>query len=161
MYEALLSLADQYGMKVSEQRMPLTMKGLYGDGVVWINSDIPYVSKGCALAEEIGHHKTSIGDILDKTCIDSRRQEQRARRFGHGLIIPLERFIYAGQARVEGRHDVAEWLGVTEEFLQESIDFYQQKYGIYAITRDYLIHFDPLYVTKSKYWTGTNHMKFS
>lgn len=160
MYEKLLSLADRIGLKVVEDTLPLRLKGLYADGVACINRKIPFVAKGCALAEEIGHHQTSFGNILDKTSLISRKQEQRARRYGHQILIPLNRIIEAGQAKVEGRHDVAEWLGITEEFLQESIDYYQQKYGLYVVIGEHLIHFDPLYVTKASCWLGTRYMRF-
>ncbi|MFD0712840.1 ImmA/IrrE family metallo-endopeptidase [Paenibacillus sp. GCM10027626] len=160
MYEQLLTLAEESGLNVYEKELPSGLKGLYADGIIWINKAQSYIAKGCILAEEIGHYRTSSGDILDQTSLTARKQELRARRCGHTILIPLARIVQAGKAGVEGRHSIAEWLEVTEEFLQESIDFYKQKYGIYATSGEYAVHFDPLYVSMVNNWTDIRPMRY-
>lgn len=80
--------------------------------------------------------------------IINRKQELRARQWAYQRLIPLSAIIQAHQTRVKGRYEIAEFLGVTEEFLQVSINRYQQIYEIYAVCEGYLIYFDPLGVVE-------------
>lgn len=45
--------------------------------------------KSCVLAEEIGHYRTSSGNILDQNKVESRKQEYRTRLYGYNLKIGL------------------------------------------------------------------------
>lgn|GEM_PF-1695059 len=49
---------------------------------------------------------------------------------------------------MSSRHDFAEFLGVTEPFLQAAIDRYREKYGCCATVGEYVIYFDPLGVAE-------------
>jgi len=134
--------------KVFEVDMPLTIKGLYSDGNIWINKHIETrAEKACVLAEENGHGYTSFGDILTQDTIINRKQELRARQWGYEYIVPLESFIEAHQAGVRTRYELAEFLGITEEFLMASIERYHQRYGLYIDLGDHFLHFDPLDIT--------------
>lgn len=54
-------------------------KGLYADNIIWINKYLPTsVEKACILAEELGHHYTTAGDILDQNDIENCKQELKA-----------------------------------------------------------------------------------
>jgi len=44
---------------------------------------------------------------------------------------------------------LAEYLGVTEDFLLNAIDRYREKYGPYMIVDKHIIYFDPLGVAKT------------
>lgn len=146
--DKLLSEAHEAGINVKSMRMPERMKGLYGDGCVWLNGNIPTRTEAaCILSEELGHHHTSLGDILDQSKIENRKQERRAREWGYRRLVPLSRIIDAHRARVKGRHEIAEYLGVTDEFLQRSIDRYTDKYGTHVqVDPTHIILFDPLAV---------------
>lgn len=125
------------------------IRGLYVDGVITINSSVTTVAETtCVLAEEIGHHETSIGDILDQRSLQNRKQELRAREWAYQRLIPLERLIDVYHARVKGRYEIAEYLGVTEDFLQASIDRYTEKYGLFKRVDNYIIYFSPLGVAE-------------
>lgn len=130
-YENLLDEAQKHNIEVYEMPMLPRNKGLYADGIVWVNKyTLTTVDKACTLAEEIGHYHTSTGDILDQQDIRNRKQELRARQWAYHCMIPLNRIVEAHHARISGRYDLAEYLGVTEEFLQAAIDRYTEKYGI-------------------------------
>ncbi len=62
----LLTAADQEGLLVKEQ--PLTEHdGLIRGSHIAIRKDIEtQAEKSCVLAEEIGHYRTSSGNILDQ-----------------------------------------------------------------------------------------------
>jgi hypothetical protein len=122
---------------------------LYADQIIWINRHIPTrVEKACILAEELGHYHTSAGIIIDQTDIRSRKQELRARTWAYERLVPLSKIVQAHNAHVTNRHDLAEYLGVTEEFLQAAIDRYREKYGTYTIIDNHIIYFDPLGVAE-------------
>ncbi|QMV44436.1 ImmA/IrrE family metallo-endopeptidase [Cohnella cholangitidis] len=145
--DKLLEYAHQKDVTVQYIDMPITMSGLYGDGLIWLNKGLPTrAATACALGEELGHHNKTVGDILDQTRIENRKQERRAREWGHDYLLPLSRLVDAYHARIEGRFELSEYLGVTEDFLQEAIDRLKDRHGIAVYYNDYLIIFDPLQV---------------
>ncbi|MGG4216324.1 ImmA/IrrE family metallo-endopeptidase [Paenibacillus sp. FSL L8-0638] len=145
-YEVLLNEAHKHSIEVYEMPMLPGNKGLYADGIVWVNKYVPTtVGKACILAEEIGHYHTSAGNILNLKDIRNRKQELRARQWAYQCMIPLDRIVQAHHARISGRYDLAEYLGVTEEFLQAAIDRFTEKYGLSVKADDrHVIVFDPL-----------------
>ena len=65
-----------------------SLKGIYIDGNVAINTSVSNsTEKTCVLAEELGHHHTSVGDIIDMTDIQNRKQERQARLWGYNKLI--------------------------------------------------------------------------
>ena len=146
-YEKLLNEADDYDIYVHEEPMKPKIRGLYSDEVIWINKVITSTNeKSCVLAEELGHYHTSSGNILDMTKLESRKQENQARSWAHKKLIPLTKIIDAYKEGSSNRYELAEYLGVTEEFLLEAINSYKVEYGIYAKVDRYIIYFEPLAV---------------
>lgn len=147
-YEGLREEARVTGVEVIEWIMRGRNRGFCGDGVIAIDKRInTTIEKACILAEELGHFHTTVGDILDQSIIQNRKQERRAREWAYNRLIPLSRIIDAHHARVKGRHDISEFLSVTEEFLQDSINRYMDKYGLFVeVDNRYVIMFEPLSV---------------
>ena len=145
-YEQLLTAADQEGLLVKEQHLT-EHDGLIRGSRIAIRKDIEtQAEKSCVLAEEIGHYHTSSGNILDQSKVESRKQEYRARLYGYNLKIGLAGLIRAYEARCRNRYEMAEYLDVTEEYLEEAIDCYKTKYGLYASVDNYIIYFEPFAV---------------
>ncbi len=120
------------------------IKGLYCDGVIGISKNIgTSTEKTCILAEEIGHHHTTTGNIIDMSNPSNRKQERRARLWGYDQLIGLQGIINAYVAGCKNRYEMAEYLGVTEEFLQECIDTYCEKYGMGIRLGNYCVTFVP------------------
>ena len=119
-YEQLLTAADQEGLLVKEQ--PLTgHDGLIRGSRIAIRKDIEaQAEKSCVLAEEIGHYRTSSGNILDQNKAESRKQEYRARLYGYNLKIGLAGLIRAYEAGCGNLYEMAEYLDATEEYLKEA-----------------------------------------
>ncbi|MBE0344396.1 ImmA/IrrE family metallo-endopeptidase [Paenibacillus sp. 28ISP30-2] len=138
--------ADAAGIGIVEKNLRGRNKGLYGDGLIILDKRISTtIEKACILAEELGHYHTSAGNILDQKDIRNRKQELRARQWAYQCMIPLDRIVQAHHARVKGRYEIAEYLNVTEEFLQSAIDRYRDKYGLFATYNEkYIICFDSL-----------------
>ena len=66
--------------------LPSRMKGLFVSNnnckLVLLNRDLNLVNeKSCILAEEIGHHCTSVGNILDQSQIMNRNRKLRQQRW--------------------------------------------------------------------------------
>lgn len=45
---------------------------------------------------------------------------------------------------MKNKNELAEFLNVTEDFLESAINHYKEKYGIYCKIDNYLIYFEPL-----------------
>lgn len=99
--------------------------------------------KACVLAEEMGHHFTAVGNIIDQMNIENLKQEQKGRLRGYNRMIGLRGIISAFNAGCQNRYEVAEHLHVTEEYLQEAIDCYTGKYGECTTVDNYVIYFIP------------------
>lgn len=120
------------------------IKGLYCDKTIGLNLDIDTsAEKTCVLAEELGHHHTSVGNILDMTDIGNRKQERQARLWGYNKLIGLSGLIKAYEAGCQDKYDVAEFLGVTDEYLQDCVECYRDKYGTGTALNGYYIMFIP------------------
>lgn len=147
-YEQLLTTADQEGLLVKEK--PLVQHdGLLSGRRIAIRRNIEtQAGKSCVLAEEIGHHCTSSGDILDQTDIMHRKQEYRARFYGYNLKIGLSGLIRVYEAGCRNLFEMAEFLDCTEEYLREAIQCYRSKYGICVAVDNYIIYFEPFAVMK-------------
>ena len=143
-YEDLLTDADHAGLLVKEQNL-LEYDGLIKGDRIAIRETIPtQVAKACVLAEELGHHYTSSGIIIDQTSTSNRKQERRARIWAYKKAFALTDLILAFKAGCRNRYEFAEYLEITEAFLQEAIDYYKEKYGPYIIQEPYVIYLDPL-----------------
>ena len=142
-YEALLSEADEKGIKVKELDLKSSDGRLKGNKI-GIRKDLSTaIDKACVLAEELGHYHTTVGDITDLSDPQNRKQERQARMWGYNKLIGLTGIIKAFQSGCHSRHETAEYLDVTEEFLQECIDCYRDKYGVCATIDKYTVFFIP------------------
>lgn len=144
-YECLEDEACRDGIELVNCRFDSPrIKGLYCDKTIGINLDIDTsTEKVCVLAEELGHHHTSVGDILDLSDAGNRKQERQARLWGYNKLIGLTGIINAYEAGCQDRFAVAEYLGVTEEYLCECLNTYRDKYGVGVTVDDYYIMFIP------------------
>lgn len=143
-YEYLQNEACEDGIDIIEKEFSKNIKGLYCDGTVAINENIETTTeKACVLAEELGHHYTSVGNILDMSDIQNRKQERQARLWGYNRNIGLMGLIKAYEHGCSTRYETAEYLEVTEETLEECIKCYRDKYGEYKIVDNYIIFFIP------------------
>ncbi len=95
------------------------------------------------LAEELGHHYTTSGEILDMRDIQNRKQEYRARLYGYNIQVGLMGLIRAYENGCRNLYEIAEYLGVSEKYLSEAIDCYKSKYGELAQVDNYVICFVP------------------
>lgn len=142
-YEELLILSDSKNLVVKEKNIPSYGGRLYKNRIA-INRSLPtQAEKSCVLAEEIGHHCTTTGNILDQSDTMNRKQEYRARLYGYNLRVGLIGIIQAYEACCRSLHEMAEYLDVPDNYLVDVIDCYRSKYGQYVAVDNYMIYFIP------------------
>lgn len=144
-YENLLNEAHNDNIYVMENA-PFESKadGLINGDVIGINRKVhSYKKRACVLAEELGHYHTTVGDILDQSNAENRKQELRARIWAYNKLIGLRGIVDSYTHGCRTAYETAEYLDVTEEFLTEAIHYYKSKYGIYTNLDNYVIYFEP------------------
>ena len=142
-YEELLIQSDSKDIMIREIPLLADDGRLCGNRIA-IRQDIPTkTEKSCVLAEELGHYHTSYGDILDLDNIQNQKQELRARMWAYDRQIGLLGIIRCFEAGCRSLTEMAEFLDVTEEFLQKALERYRQKYGICASVDQYIVYFEP------------------
>ena len=119
------------------------IKGLYIDNTILLKSGLSNKEKNCILAEELGHHYTTNGNIIDTKQIANQKAEQKARRWAYNDRIGLRGLIKAYENNCKTKFEIAELLEVTEEFLDETLEYYSNKYGPFIQVDNYLISFIP------------------
>lgn len=142
-YETLLEEADSQYLVVKEKPLRAHNGRIKGNRIA-IKKDIPTTQKACVLAEELGHHYTTVGNILDQSKAENRKQERRARLWAYHKAFDLIDLVSAYKYGCRNRYEIAEYLEVTEQFLQEALDTYKEKYGPYTKVDRYVVYFEPL-----------------
>ena len=144
-YEKLASSPDAEGVAIYNRKFRSPqIKGLYCDGNIAVSDSLRTdAEKACVLSEELGHYHTTDGIIIDQLSTVNRKQELRARLWGYNKLIGLHGIISCYKASCQTAYDMAEHLGVTEDFLRDALHCYRSKYGIYTRFDNYVIFFEP------------------
>lgn len=144
-YESLLDESYNKGITVKEVPLKSNSDGLYVNNKIALNKNRLNTrpEKSCVLAEELGHHYTSVGNILDLNNLDNLKQEYQARLYSYNKLIGLMGIIKSFEAGCIDRYEIAEYLDVTEEFLEGALNCYKDKYGVSVDIDNYTICFVP------------------
>ena len=114
-YEEMKTAAQEAGLVVKEKPLQSSNGRINGNKIA-ILKDLPSsVHKKCVLLEEVGHYATSMGNILDQSDANNRRQERLARGWAFDRLIGLDDIVRAYERHCEDLSDMAEYLEVTEE----------------------------------------------
>ena len=131
-YDDLLDESADEGISVAERHQfkSSKIKGLYSDRHIFLSYDL-WTDKERAgvLAEELGHHYLTAGDILDQSKTGNRKQENIARGWAYNRTIGIEGLIYAYNAGCETDKEYADFFGVTVGFLKSAMKYYESKYA--------------------------------
>ncbi len=144
-YEELQTEAYDNNILIKEVPLKSNSSGLYINNKIALNKNklTTLSEKVCVLAEELGHHYTSYGDIIDLNNIENSKQEYKARLMAYNKLIGLKGIIDSFNAGCKTISEMAEYLVVTEKFLKEALECYKSKYGISATLDNYVIFFEP------------------
>lgn len=141
-YDDLLIEADNNNLITKEKPLRANKGRIKGNRIA-IKKDLTETEKKCVLAEELGHHYTAVGDILDQSTVENRKQEMRGRIVAYNKLVGLRGIVDAYLHHCQNLSEAAEYLGVTEEFLSDSITYYKNKYGVFATVDNYTVVFEP------------------
>lgn len=144
-YEGLLQEASDNDVYVIEKApFESDAKGLIKNDVIGLSQSlVTDTERACVLAEELGHYHTTVGNIIDVKDISNSKQERVARIWAYNKMIGLQGIIEAHKHKCTTKHEVIEFLGVTEQFFNEAIKTYAEKYGVYTQIDNYVIFFTP------------------
>lgn len=142
-YEELQAQHDDLNIMEMDLSEVKDLKGLYFNENIAIEKSLTQKEKSCVLAEELGHHYTSSGNILDQTKTENVKQEQRARMWAYNKQIGLHGIINAYKRGCRNIHEMADHLDVTEEFLRDALEAYRLKYGQCVNIDNYTVYFEP------------------
>lgn len=142
-YEKLLLEAECKGLVVKEKPLKYNDGRIKGNKIAIRQNINTQLEKSCVLAEELGHHYTSAGNILDQTRTENIKQELKARMWAYDRQIGLIGIIKAYKRGCRNIHEIADYLDVTEDFLRNALEAYRSKYGHYVIVDNYTIYFEP------------------
>ena len=136
-FEQLAQEANDNGLEVLEMAFRSNrIKGLYCNSTIAINDKLKDSrNKACILAEEIAHHDLTVGNILEQSNTQNRKQEMLARMSAYNRMIGLIGLINAFNAGCRNRFEIAEYLDVTEEFLIDALEAYRNKFGEYNMAQ--------------------------
>lgn len=144
-YENLCQEADADGITIKDYPFESDrIKGLYCDDTIGISNSIDTtVEKACVLAEELGHHHTTVGNIIELQDVQNIKQERKARIWAYDKLVGVVGLIKAFEHGCHSKYEIAEYLEVTEEFLQDAINHYQSRYPEPITIDHYVISFYP------------------
>lgn len=135
-------------IEVVEKVLPKGLAGFYYDNIIEINKYRSKYEKHGILAEELGHHETTYGDITKLDCVTSRKLELVARRWGYQKIVSLDKLIECYISGYNTIEDICNHLEITANYLHDAIKVYYQKYGLSIMHTGYKIYFNPLNIEK-------------
>lgn len=141
-YEDILLEADENNLITKEKSLRAHKGRIMGNRIA-INEKLTETEKKCIMAEELGHYYTGSGNILDQSSISNRKQELQGRIYAYNKLVGLMGIINAYKNHCSSIPESAEFLDVTEEFLNDALNYYKSKYGKYAVIDNYAIFFEP------------------
>lgn len=148
--QELYNYIEEEDIELIEDDIPGRVKGLYFDNIIVLHKGIKTnAERHCILAEELGHYFTSSGINLDQSSIETIKQENSAHRWATNELIDPFRLIDAFKAGVRNRWELAQFLNVTELFIENSLLHLKKLYGDTFAIDEYVVYFDPLWVYKS------------
>lgn len=142
-YEALLIEAENHDYIVKEAPLHGSYKGRIKGKRIAIEQTLTSTEKACILAEELAHGEITVGNILDQSQVDNRRQEQKTRTLAVIRRVQLRCLAEALRKGCRSTFEIAKYMDVTEEFLIDAIAVFRRKYGLYAQVDDDILLLEP------------------
>ncbi|HGV8447728.1 TPA: ImmA/IrrE family metallo-endopeptidase [Enterococcus faecium] len=142
-YEILLDeIVNEIPVIETELKINTGLKGSYRNKTIFLDKYLNTVEKRIVLSEEYSHHKTSVGNIINYTNPENRKQEWKARRDSVERLVTLDQLIDCAKFGCHTKFECAEFLGVTEEFFEEVLIHYHNKYGTIYLYKNHIFIFD-------------------
>ena len=89
-------------------------------------------------------YKNRIAIRKDITTItENRKQEFQARMYAYNKLIGIQGLIDCYECGCSNIHEMSEYLDVTERFVSDALEAYEQKYGTQIRYKEYIVRFNP------------------
>lgn len=143
-YENLISYAESIGANIMEYDLGYDEKiGWCVENRIYINTRMKEYEKIEVLSEEIGHFKTTFGNISDLSDIKNSKLEKIARREGYKIFAKPSLLIDAIKSGATDDYEIADYLSVSKEILKDVIEDLKAQYGIRIPIGDYYLYLEP------------------
>lgn len=151
-YEKLLENAEKEDLTVKESvHFYSHASGLICGTTIGISAGLSNTAERTViLAEELGHHYTSTGNMLDLRNEQNRKMEYRARMYAYDLLIGLDGLIAGYENGCRTADEYAEFFDVTEKFFAAAMERYRSKYGCTVRHGEYCVSFCPVIKIESE-----------
>ena len=126
-----------------EPRMPDHQKGLIIGNVVYLNPRQSNQELAETVAEEISHYETTVGNIIDLSDKDNRKQEKKARDLGAVMLVSPFDIIECFEQGCRYIWECAEYIGVSESIFNLAVQWYSRKWDGIWTNNGYAIYFKP------------------
>jgi Zn-dependent peptidase ImmA (M78 family) len=149
--DLLFEIAAENNISIEYVNFPDNIQGLYFkdegiDPVIGINNKIisdPSLFT-CVLAEELGHHFTTVGDCAAEYYSYSDRlivnkKETLALKWATELLMPLNEIVQAVKDKITDFHEIASYLQVTEQFLLKRFEFISKRQPYIEVDKSQVI----------------------
>lgn len=141
-YENLVCYSENIGVKVVERDFGFNDKlGWCIDNRIYINIRMTENEKYEILSEELGHYKTTFGNITNLSDVRNLKLELKARDVSIQEICNLDNItdcIYNG---AKDRWEIAYMLDVSDELFSYAIKYHARKNPI-VFKEDFILYFD-------------------
>lgn len=130
-FELLILKAQSEGADVLE--LPLRTGAEYAkyvDKCIGINANLPDNIKCELMAEEIGHHRKTYGNITNKSDIRNLKLENIARREGFKILLKPSDFLVPLNHGARSLYEFAEHFNLSEKTLLNIIHDWKKIYGM-------------------------------
>ncbi|WP_430609732.1 ImmA/IrrE family metallo-endopeptidase [Enterococcus sp. DIV0876] len=145
------NLLDKVMTEVPVIELPLEndtgFTGLYRNNRIYLDKTKSNRKKKVVLAEEFGHYKLTVGNIIDYNDPGAWKEEWKARRFGIELLISLDDLLDCALNGCNNIYECSEHLDVTPDFFEDTLHHYSNKYGRYHYHRNFKFTFDNEFIS--------------
>lgn len=145
------NLLDKIMTEIPVIELPLEddtgFTGLYRNNRIYLDKTKSSRKKKIVLAEEFGHYKLTVGNIIDYNSAGAWKEEWKARRFGIELLISLDDLLDCALNGCCNIYECSEHLDVTPDFFEDALHHYYTKYGRYHYHRNFKFTFDNEFVS--------------
>lgn len=146
-YERLVSQIQKEIPVLEASLKQFDSDGFYRNGKIFIEKTLSLKKKKEILAEEYGHYKTTVGNIVDYCAPGSWKQEYQARRYAIEKFLTLDDLLDCALNGCHDKYECSDFLGVTPGFIEEALIHYYNKYGTTHYHRKYRFTFDTEYIS--------------
>ncbi|MBL1228726.1 ImmA/IrrE family metallo-endopeptidase [Enterococcus sp. BWB1-3] len=138
--ELFLKISDEVPI-VETSLTGYNLYGFYYNNIIYIEETLSLVDKYETLLEEYGHYRTSSGVILDLKERANRQQESLAFSHSLGTRVTIEDFLECYEKGMKYYWEVAEYLGLSSEFLYNLVQEVKRRHGLIIEYKNYVIKF--------------------